>query len=224
MSVVIARETTNIVPFPQGTMRCARPLRICLLERGQPVFQAGEPKAFVFRIECGTVEIVWPADCGAAERREVLGEDDVFGLGFLDDYICDAVALEGTTVSVWNPADLPFLAVLDQSVHARQGIETECEFFHRRATLTALAPTDPERRLAGFLALISRFNQAGGRDPLLIDEDIGCASVAAYLQIDLDTLGRALVALQRRGLVALAPPRGLRLVDLEKLAGFAERY
>jgi CRP/FNR family transcriptional regulator, anaerobic regulatory protein len=202
---------------PNSTAGCCLPLRVVRLRAGEALFYVGQRKEFIFRVETGLLSARWSAPRDPQDLVEELGPEQVFGLGFLDTYIYDAVALVETSVSCWSKAALSFLEELDPLVLQRQGLETEREFVHRREALTAGAPLGALRRLAGFLCVASRVNATDGRDPLVIDESVDCASVASFLRIDVDELGQALVALQKKGLVAFDPPHGLRLHNIEAL-------
>ena len=98
----------------------------------------------------------------------------------------------------------------------------EREFRHRRAALVASSAADtPAVRLATFLSVVSRVNASEGRDPHVIGETMRCPVVADYLKVDVDTLGKALVVLQRSGIVAVEPPNRLRICDLGRLERFS---
>ena len=200
-----------------ATAGCCLPLRVVTLRAGEALFLVGQRKDFIYRVETGLISARWSAPRDPQDLAEKLRAGQVFGLGFLGTYIYDAVALEETSVSCWSKAALPFLEELDPCVRQRQGLETEREFVHRREALTAGAPLGALQRLAGFLCVASRVNATDGRDPLVIDESLDCASVASFLRIDVDELEQALLALQKKGLVAFDPPRGLRLHNVEAL-------
>ena len=202
---------------PNSTAGYCLPLRVKTLRAGEALFYVGEQKQFIYRVEQGLISVRWSSPRDPQDLAEELRPEQVFGLGFLDSHIYDAVALVDTSVSCWSKSALPFLEELDPAVKQRQALETEREFIHRRETLTSGEPLQPYQRVAGFLSVASRLNAADGRDPYLIDETVGCASVAAFLKLDIDDLGHALVELQRRGFVAFDPPHGLRLRDVEAL-------
>ena len=202
---------------PNSTAGYCLPLRVKTLRAGEALFYVGEQKEFIYRVEQGLISVRWSSPRDPQDLAEELRPEQVFGLGFLDNHVYDAVALVETSVSCWFKSALPFLEELDPAVKQRQALETEREFIHRRETLTSGEPLQPYQRVAGFLSVASRLNAADGRDPHLLDESFDCASVAAFLKLDIDELGHALVELQRRGLVAFDPPHGLRLRDVEAL-------
>ena len=221
MSELVDLRRLNTHPLaeipPTSTAGCCLPSRVKTLRGGEALFYVGEQKEFIYRVEQGLISVRWSSPRDPQDLAEELRPQQVFGLGFLDTHIYDAVALVDTSVSCWSKSALPFLEELDPEVKQRQALETEREFIHRRETLSSGEPLQPYQRVAGFLSVVSRLNAADGRDAYLIDESVDCASVAAFLNLDVDELGRALVELQRRGLVVFDPPHGLRLRDIEAL-------
>ncbi len=69
-------------------------------------------------------------------------------------------------------------------------------------------------RTAAFFVVVSRNNGYEGRDPLIVTDDVSCGTVSDFLGVDLDVLGRALLEMQRRGLVSPCEDGNLRLDDL----------
>lgn len=77
-------------------------------------------------------------------------------------------------------------------------------------------------RTAAFLVVISRNNGYEGRDPLLVLDDMQSGTVSSFLGIPLAVLARALLEMQRRGMVAPTDDGTLRIVDLgavDRLSG-----
>ncbi|KUO56277.1 MAG: hypothetical protein APF80_15820 [Alphaproteobacteria bacterium BRH_c36] len=188
---------------------------------GTAVFRIGDPKGIIFRVESGRIRISEMSGSGTSELVEEIGSGTVFGLGFLDEHVYDAIAISKSVVSCWPKDAIGFLESLDPDVRQRRSIDTEREFIHRRRTLVDSAPKTPPGQLAGFLCVASRLNEAQGRDAELIDDTVDCGSVASFLRMDLATLRHALVELFDRGLIAYEAPSGLRLIDLEALQSLA---
>lgn len=197
------------------------PLGTSTLRPGEAVFQIGESKRNIYRVETGTIGISGVLPSGARQLIEEISSGMVFGLGFLEEHVHEAIALSQSVISRWSKNALPFLEAVDPTAAQRIAIETEREFIHRRRTLVASAPKTPRGLLAGFLCVASRINDSQGRDANLIDETVDCASVAAFLRVDLATLQQALVELRDRRLVAYEAPRGLRILDSDGLQSLA---
>jgi CRP-like cAMP-binding protein len=185
------------------------------------VFRAGDKKRSVFRIESGAVELEWFVGDGSSGCIERLGPGQMFGVGFLDHYIANAVVVEPSRISCWRREDLTPGFREAPTMREREAIETTREFEHRKALVLSGRSKEVSRRLAGFLGLAAQFNARDGRDPCLIDEAMDPSAVASLLQIDVDTLGRSLVVLERLGLVTREGTCSLRICDLEALSAFA---
>lgn len=77
-------------------------------------------------------------------------------------------------------------------------------------------------RTAAFLVVLSRTNSYEGRDPLVITDDVRCGTVSSFLGIEIDTLGRVLVEMERRGWVSGRDDGMLQIRDLEALDAVSE--
>ena len=83
-------------------------------------------------------------------------------------------------------------------------------------------PLTPVECVAAFLIAISRQNSNEGRDPAIVSDSIKCDFVTSSLGIDINTLGQALVELERMDLVEQDPSTGLRLTDINALERIAD--
>jgi CRP-like cAMP-binding protein len=185
------------------------------------VFRAGQKKNCVFRIESGSVELEWFLGDGSSSCTERLGPGQLFGVGFLDHYIANAVVVEPSRISCWRREDLTANLRDASTMREREAIETTREFEYRKALILSGRSKEVSRRIAGFLCLAAQFNARDGRDPYLIDEGLDASALASLLQIDMDTLGHGLVVLKRLGLVTLEGRHSLRIGDLTALSVFA---
>lgn len=181
------------------------------------LFREGELKRHVYRIETGALCVTACGAHGAPELIEIAYPGDIVGLGFLDRHIESAAALMATRVSVWSLQAIPLLTQATNETEARQSNALEREFLFRRKQLVASTADSPLRRVAAFLAVVSRLNEIEGRDPAMISESLRSDEVAAFLGVDIETLGAQLVELQRRGLVSQTVQGGLRLDRREEL-------
>lgn len=185
------------------------------------MFSCGEPKECVYRVESGIIGISWTPPNAPLETIEEVTSDTVFGLGYLDHHIHNAVALADSTVSFWPRSALPLLTKHSPSTDQRQADAVEREFAHLRASLVASTTDRPLERVAAFLSVVSRLNAANGRDPEVIDDSLTSGVVADFLKMDVDTLSDALLELERRGVVAPCSPHGLYIRDVDRLDCFA---
>lgn len=77
-------------------------------------------------------------------------------------------------------------------------------------------------RTAAFLVVTSRHNAYEGRDPLIVVDGIECGAVSSFLGVPLDVLARALLEMQRRGMVMPADDGALRITDLGAIDKLSE--
>lgn len=192
------------------------------LQKGEHLFRSGDRKAYLYRVESGTIALTWTDPDGNVQPVETVEPNQFFGLGYLDRHIYDAMALSGAMVSCWPADALAFIVDQFPAVRERQDDAVEREFAHRRATLTATPPATPAARLATFLSVVSRMNASEGRDPLIISETMRCPVVAGYLKVDIDTLGSALLELKRKDLIAAETNGRLRILDLDGLENYPD--
>lgn len=169
------------------------------LHLGETLFSAGEKKIHLYRVEEGAIGITWSSPNGTPEPVEVVGRGEVFGTGMFKDHTCNAVAILETVVSCWPIDDFFQLAEHVPAASQRRAEETEREFYHRRESCIAGAGKEPYQTLAGFLLVTSQMNAREQRDALKIDDTIQSHAVAALLNIDIETLAKALLKLKQLG-------------------------
>jgi CRP/FNR family transcriptional regulator len=217
-------DEAAVMPAPvSGAVETAE-LPTRMLATDEYLFREGDPKHHAYRVESGALCVTARGPDGKPEFIELAFPGDLVGLGFLDQHADSAAALTETKVSVWSRQALPVLCQASPEAEARQASATAREFIYRRRQLTAGAASDPLKRVAAFLMVVSRLNEIEGRDPGVISEALRSGEVAQFLGMDIDTLGSQLVELQRRGLVALTDRGGLKLhkrVELDVLSGSA---
>ena len=184
------------------------------------VFRAGDRKSSVFRIESGAVELEWFLGDGSIGCIESLGPGQMFGVGFRDHYIANAVVVEPSRISWWRREDLTPSFRDTPTMREREVIETTREFEHRKALVLSGRSKQVCRRIAGFICLVRQLNEREGRDSCRIDEAMDPFAVASLLQIDVETLERGLGVLERLGLVTLEGPGSLRICEVGRLYSF----
>lgn len=224
----VAREKTEAFCGPANAERResrhtpeAGPARA--LATGEILFQPGDTRAKLYRVEQGSLchYVRWGE--GRHEIIEFAFPGDIIGFGYLDAHVTTAQAMVETTVSVVPPHEVERAAEADGRLAARMAAAVDREFDYLRARAIKAGEGSPAVRVASFLSALSRMSATEGRDPNLIADEITSGFVAGALHMSVDSLTRALADLERRGLVAPAGP-GLRIVDpsaLEKLAGAA---
>jgi len=96
------------------------------------------------------------------------------------------------------------------------------ESLAERAFVRSAAFQSAMERAAAYLVVVSRTNAYEGRDPLLIKDDVRCGDVSGFLGLEIDVLARALLEMQRRGLVSTTADGNLHLDDIQALDRLSE--
>jgi CRP/FNR family transcriptional regulator len=192
------------------------------LKQGELLFGAGDQKTQVYRVESGSLCVYEPH---SAEHRAIVEfafAGDLLGLGYLENHTRSARAIAETRITC-----LPLSAVdriIEASPRARdqlkQAIDDELEFV--RDGLVTSGQRNPIERVAAFILALSHGNSYEGRNPNIITDSMKCGVVASYLALSVESLARALVKLEERGMIENCPPLGLRLNDIAALERLAD--
>lgn len=191
------------------------------LVRNEVLFEAGDIKTSLFRVETGVLCIYASRPDLKLEVIEFALAGDLVGMGFLERHASSARATVETKVRCFALADLDRLTARDDRAKARFDAAVQREFVFRRDSLVKMGRERPVVRLSAFLMAVSSRNREEGRDATLVDDALDCAVIAQYLGLSVDLLALALVQLEMQGLVHTAPHRGLRLNDLAALEAIA---
>jgi hypothetical protein len=145
---------------------------------------------------------------------------------FLDKHICLAKTPSKSSLRSLPLGALDDLLQTNDRIRRRYDEAVRREFIERRGELIDTFRRKPVSRLASFFFLVSflalsQLNTHEGRDTNLIVDSLTCGIVSSCLGLDLDSLGRALVELERKHLIE-ATPLGLRLINLTGLEDLAK--
>ena len=190
------------------------PLRIL---RAAALFHPG--KTHLYRIEAGTIALYRKRIGHPLDVVEFAFTGDVVGFGFLEHHIHLAKAVGEAHVRCL-PLDALDHILRDDERAAHRYAETLGREFEFRRDELAGAYRKPTSRLAAFFLALSQLNGHEGRDSNVISDSLECGSVASCIALDLDALGRALVELEKAGLIESCP-EGLRLANLVGLSQLA---
>ncbi|CAA2142084.1 Crp/Fnr family transcriptional regulator [Hyphomicrobium sp. ghe19] len=194
------------------------------LARDELLFETGDLKTNVYRVEAGALCISRARRDGTMEIVEYALAGDLVGIGFLQRHVCNARASVRTVVRCLRLDATDKLIASDAHNKARFDEAVEREFVFRRESLARSSRHQPMVRLAAFLTAVSRRSKAEGADPTFIDDTVNCGVIADFLGLDIEALTVALTELEARGLVEAAPPHGLRLKDLNALEAVADGH
>ncbi|AGK57252.1 Crp/Fnr family transcriptional regulator [Hyphomicrobium denitrificans 1NES1] len=196
------------------------PLRT--LQRNEMLFEAGDLKTHLYRIETGAICIYVTHPNKTREIIEFALAGDLVGMGFLERHATSARAVIDTKVSCLGLDEIDRLTAEDASAKARLDDAVEREFAFRRDYVTDVGASRPVVRLAAFLIAVSHQNENEGRDPAVIDDTLECAVVAGYLGVSVGCLAEMLVELEDLGLIQPAPHHGMRIMNMERLEALAD--
>jgi CRP/FNR family transcriptional regulator len=183
---------------------------------GEILFEEGDPRTHVYRVETGALCLYRRLADGGQDVLEFVFPGDLIGLGYLDSHVAVAQATMISTVTCLARSALD--AIVDQSVRARSRLATaiEREVAYLKDTLVRSTRQAPLQRVAALFVTLSRYNAYEGRDPAVITDSLTCGTTAGHLGMSVDALARELAELEGRGL--LEPhEKGLRLLDIEAL-------
>ena len=191
------------------------------------LFQVGDPRFCLYRIESGSVGMYEPHLNGGHAVIDFAFPGDLLGLGFLKNQTGTARAMVETHVTCLPIASMDALVAGDPKAEAKLAQATEREFELRRTSLVEAGRGNPVERVAAFLVALSQVNRREGRDPNVIDASWHCATVADQLELSIDGLAQVLLDLEELGLIEpcpeQAPMQGLRIKDHDRLEKTADR-
>ena len=97
----------------------------------------------------------------------------------------------------------------------------EAEFERKKQSI--IKQSDPVVRVAALLVAISRQNEREGRDAGIVCDSLKCGAVAGLLDLDIDTVSRALATLQQKGLIESDNANCVHLRDIVGLERFVDQ-
>lgn len=204
-----------------GASRSRGSARVRRLARGETLFHAGDARDQLYRVERGALCHYMRWDDGHHEVIEFAFPGDIIGFGHLSVHTTTAQAVAKTIVSPISEQEFEQLLETDGQLAARFAVAGDREFDYMRARSIESGRGNPTKRVASFLAAMSRMSAAEGRDPSLITEEFASGAVAEHLNMSVDALAGVLRQLQAQGIVAAADA-GLRITDIEALEKFAD--
>lgn len=192
------------------------------LARDAILFECGDLKTSLYRVEAGALCIYRTRPDGTMEIVEHALAGDLVGMGFLERHATCARASVDSTVRAFPLDAADKLTASDAHNKARLGAAVEREFIFRRDSLASSSNQQPAIRLAAFLTAVSQRSAEEGGDPAYIDDSVNCGIIADFLSLSIEDLALALKQLEICGMVETAAPHGLRLKDLAGLKSVAE--
>jgi CRP-like cAMP-binding protein len=206
---------------PIGLLAQSSEPALRVLHVGDYLYEEADPRTCVYRVEKGVVAVFERRKGRPGRIIEMAGRGDYVALGCLEQHSDNARAVVETTVSCVPRTDFSLLAESNPKLRQKQAEAFDREFEYRKEAIRNRGPLTPVECVAAFLIAISRQNSYEGQDPAIIPDTIKCDFVTSSLGINIKTLGRALVELERMDLIKQDPSTGLRIQDLEALERIA---
>ncbi len=187
---------------------------------GEVLFQAGDSRTRLYRVERGAICHYARWEDGRREIIEFAFPGDIIGLGHLETHITTAQAMVDTVVSIVPVSEFEHALDIDGELAARLAAAGDREFDYLRKRATDSGKGKPVERLAAYLSVLSHISAEEGRDPLLVSDEFASGTVAEQLDMSIDGLSYALCELERLGIVRTSS-EGLRISDLNGLENLA---
>ena len=186
------------------------------LEAKEHVFLAGDPRAYLYKLDSGVVCLYRIVVSG---RRQVTGfafAGDIFGMGALNRHVLSAQALRTIRVQSIPIAALGRLAGNDPRFGLKL-YEAAClELASTQQTLLVIKRPALER-LAGFLLVWAQRNGRNGEDPEILILPMTRADIGDFLGLTIETVSRMFSKLQAEGVIEIKQRGPIRVLDIRKL-------
>jgi CRP/FNR family transcriptional regulator len=191
-----------------------------VLARGEVLFQTGDTRSQIYRVERGALCHYRHLDDGGHEIIEFAFPGDMVGFGHIESHVSTAQAIAETVVSLVPATEFEEAVEANGELASRVAAAADREFEYVRARALASARAKPVQRVALFLSALSHISAREGRDPALVTDELSSGFVAEHLDLSIDALTGALRELETRGMVR-ATSSGLEIADLKALEKFA---
>jgi CRP/FNR family transcriptional regulator len=211
-------------PLP-GTFtgRCAprtlAPRRV--LSRGEVLFQEGDTRAPIYRVERGALCHYRHLEDGGHEIIEFAFPGDMVGFGNIDSHVSTTQAIAETVVTFVAPDDFEQVLESDGELASRAAAVADREFEYLRDRAVNSTRGKPVERVASFLTALSHISSEEGRDPTLVTDELSSGFVAEHLNMTVEALAGALRELERRGMVR-PTAAGLQIANIDALEKFTQ--
>jgi len=228
VQVLVGSEGSAFATSNEGQCsNSVRPMSVKTLAPNEILFQVGDPRGCLYRVEAGSVCIYEPRLTGGRANIDFAGPGDLLGLGFLKKQTCTARAMVETRIACLPLASVDSLVAGDPKAEAKLAQAIEREFELQRSSLVEAGRRNPMGRVAALLVALSQVNKHDGRDPNVIATPWQCGPVAHQLELSLDDLAQILLDLEELGLIEVcdvhSATHGLRIKDPDRLEEIADR-
>jgi CRP-like cAMP-binding protein len=182
------------------------------------LYREGDLKTNFYRVEKGALAVFEPRiRSSASAGTTVQGKGSYLGLGFLDRYVDNALAIVESTVRIVSRDEVALLSKYDPNLRMDRANAIDKDFEHRRSRVGNHRPLTPLRRLAIFLAAEARRSEREGRGPDSAADCLESEIAGSLLGMDTSTFATAIRELEGLGFVVRGKAGAIRLKDIELL-------
>ncbi|MEE7559278.1 Crp/Fnr family transcriptional regulator [Xanthomonas sp. Kuri4-2] len=184
---------------------------------GLAVYRQGEPAEAAYLLTRGMVELSSTSEAGRRTIVSFLRPGDLFGPFEHERYLNTACTL--SPVQLYR---LPLLALgelLVSDARLQLGFLAKAAHDLGRAQqhLIVLGQNRVQQRLAAFLVDFVDNGEFWDAQARLVTLPMRRSAIADYLAVAPESLARALLGMEKRGLLRRVPPQGIRIDDLDGL-------
>lgn len=187
-------------------------------DSNEEIYGEGEPSEYIYQLLTGAVRVYKLLSDGRRQIGAFLLPGDVFGIETRDTYRMSAEAIVNATVRLVKRSAVEKLAQTDATVACALWAAASGELRHAKDHMMLLGRKTAAERVATFLLeMDGRYAKDGVRSLPMCRRDIG-----DYLGLTLETVSRAISALQAKGVVELSSARCITVRKRDRLAAIAE--
>jgi CRP/FNR family transcriptional regulator, anaerobic regulatory protein len=217
------RERTNgqVVPLMSDHERIllAQIASLVRFAGGTTIYREGDRADFAFNIAEGVVKTFRTLPDGTRRIAAFLFPDDLIGLAEEGVYVNEAAAV--TAVAAYR-LPLPALENLvrtDPSLDYQLLLKLTHELREAQRHSLILARHDAVGKVAMFIHMTARLQQAKGLSPAEIYLPMTRTDIADYIGVSLAAASRAFRTLRSRNIIRFSDRRHLQILDMRELGG-----
>lgn len=190
-------------------------------EKGDSVFDEGEPAEHYFQVLSGTVCVYKLMEDGKRQIVALALPGDFFGFGSGELYDFSAEAITEARIRRFSRARAAALICSDAALGSRLFAIVRDQLVAAQQRLVLLGRKSAKARVASFLLMLSARRRIAPSSPD-IDLDMSRSDIADYLGLALETVSRILSQLRETQVIDLPSPQHIMVRNPDALREIAE--
>jgi CRP/FNR family transcriptional regulator len=187
------------------------------LERGAPLFHAGEPAEHVFNVTGGVIRVYKLLADGRRQITGFLFPGDFLGIANDFAYAYGAEAVTYASVCRFKRRDIEALLARFPKLEHRLLRIASHELAAAQEQMMLLGRKTARERVASFLVMLSQRAASRGLPDNPIPLPMSRGDMGDYLGLSMETVSRTISGLRRHALIADTPDGGVEILDREQL-------